>query len=330
MKFEIEQPQFNYTKVIKQDVLKECQICGSWTRWVDDSLLIPNCSSECSEAIWRIHLSSNPLFMIDKRYSLYPQEICDEVKFNVGENFTKDILIVVHNQLDYLKKCIDSIKKHTNNYNLYIWDNASDKETKKYLLELDAFIHFSDENVGFIISNNELAKLGKSEFVICINSDTEVFDGWDSSLCNFLHHNTDVGQVGCLGGLLESDGTGSYTSFGYDIDYVMGWCFCIRRFDYNEIGLFDAKLNFAYFEDVDLSLTIKSEGYKIYAFYTPLVHHYGGKTMNTIELDVMSKIGCNHAFIKENWNRYLSDYRVVSDRTSRIWGTPGKRVKVND
>jgi len=41
-----------------------------------------------------------------------------------SDGINKDILIVVHNQYDYVKNCIESIYKNTKNFNLFIWDNA--------------------------------------------------------------------------------------------------------------------------------------------------------------------------------------------------------------
>ena len=44
-----------------------------------------------------------------------------------AENISKDILIVVHDQLEYVIKCVDSIYRNTQNFNLYIWNNNSKK-----------------------------------------------------------------------------------------------------------------------------------------------------------------------------------------------------------
>ena len=152
--------------------------------------------------------------------------------------------------------------------------------------------------------------------------------GWTSALCGKLKEEPDVGQVGCLGGLLEADGTGSYTNFGYDVDYIMGWCFCMRREDYRKHGLFDETLRFAYFEDADLSLRLKSLGYKLYAFHDSLVHHYGNKTLASVDIDLVETIRFNHATFRERWQEYLGSKRVKAPRKPRIWGSPGVPRKI--
>ena len=84
----------------------------------------------------------------------------------------KDILIIVHNQLEYTRQCIESIQANTKNYNLYIWDNNSNKETREYLETLDATLCCSNKNTGFIFPNNALAKLTDSDYIILLNNDT--------------------------------------------------------------------------------------------------------------------------------------------------------------
>lgn len=333
MKFAIQEPNFSHANITQQKSLCSCGCCGALTRWVDcDLFSTPVCALECDEQLWRDHLSSSPSAVQSLRQKLFELEIDEEWEIsNRYQNATKDILVVVHDQLDYLKKCVQSIQSHTRDYKLFIWDNNSRSETQRYIATLDAEVVWSEINEGFIKPNNALAKMGQSDYIICLNSDTEVFAGWDAHLCGFLQKHPDVAQVGCLGGLLESDGTGSYTNFGYDIDYVLGWCFCMRRSLCESTGLFNEEMQFAYFEDADLSLRLKSLGHKLYALHSPVVHHYGNKTVAqaALELDLMPNISFNHSIIKEKWSRYLAEDRAHSPRNPRIWSSPGNAFKPN-
>lgn len=234
------------------------------------------------------------------------EEILNYNKAGAGES--KDIFIVVHNQLEYVKKCISSIVANTQNFKLYIWDNASDQETSGYLASLDANVIRSDKNLGFIIPNNRLSELGTSDYFIYLNSDTEVLPNWDSCMIGFLKKNPDFYQVGYGGGKLDQNFYGTQSGFGENIDYVSGYCFCIKRSTYKKYGLFDEQnLAFAYAEDSDYSLTLKSKGHRIYCLYSRNVIHHENKTSN----EVVKKIDLTH-FIKENhesmcrkWRSYL-------------------------
>ncbi len=268
------------------------------------------------------------------------------------EKAGKDILIVVHNQLDYVKKCIESIKENTENYNIFIWDNASDQETREYLKSISKFydreeyrhsyswgeaagiepddamlgkdgsimVLRSEENIGFIEPNNRLFELGLSDYVILLNSDTEVKPDWDKAMIGWLQQNENVGQTGYMGGILNDEFRGGKIDFGSNVDYICGWAMCIRRdlldgwFDrimhsqLNKIQLatrvhpsnkkrffpskldedpfsklFDQKnLKFAYAEDADLSLRIKEHGFDIYALHLDLVVHHENKTIKAV------------------------------------------------
>ena len=58
------------------------------------------------------------------------------LNIDLANNIQKDILVVVHDQHEYVKNCIDSLYKNTNNFNLHIWNNNSKKKTSEYLNKL--------------------------------------------------------------------------------------------------------------------------------------------------------------------------------------------------
>lgn len=237
---------------------------------------------------------------------------------------TKDIIMVVHNQLDYVKVAVESIIQNTSNFHLYVWDNASDTSVSEFLYDKmysledidgkDMTITRSSENIGFVLPNNELAKIGNSQYIIPINSDTQVYPGWDHYLIGFLQNNPSFLQVGYQGGLLDEKGMGNGADFGEKVDYICGWCFCISRNTYNAFGLFDDKFEFAYCEDADFSLRIKKDGYKIYALHLATVHHSGNKTIKKVQEDghlfVLDTFKKNHEFMQKKWSEYLAKQRV--------------------
>lgn len=270
------------------------------------------------------------------------------------EKAEKDILIVVHNQLDYIKKCIESIKENTENYNIFIWDNASDQETREYLESISArppanrkmlgkdgsiMVLRSEENIGFIEPNNRLFELGLSDYVILLNSDTEVKPDWDKAMIGWLQQNEDVGQTGYMGGILNDEFRGGKINFGSNIDYICGWAMCVRRdlldgwldrlnspapnkkrffpskFDEEPFfKLFDQKnLKFAYAEDADLSLRIKEHGFDIYALHLDLVVHHENKTIKAVnqspdegglKIDLKKTFHENHEYLKKRWSNF--------------------------
>lgn len=304
------------THITKHEAARPCAFCQQPTSWLDDLFLAPLCSEECSRETWASYAAHQRK---EFHFNLYRTQIVEELKLATEViDRPKDIIIVVHDQLEYLKICIDSIRATTQNYHLYIWDNNSKPETQKYLEEVMfagfADVMRSDTNVGFIQPNNELVKWGTGEYVILLNSDVKVFEGWDTAMLSFLQHHPEVAQVGYIGGLLDAKGEGGRAVWGYDCDYIMGFCTCFHRQTYNEFGLFNPELKFAYCEDSDFSMRLQQAGKKLYALHCMLVHHYENKTIKVVkdegEVDVRATFEHNHEWIRNNWKSYLENNRV--------------------
>lgn len=251
--------------------------------------------------------------LIDELY----QQAVYEISGNLHH---KDIIIIVHNQLYYVKKCIEAIYANTKDFTLYVWDNASDSETADYLnqlaVEKDNFVlEHHNTNIGFIRPNNILAAKGTSPYLILLNSDTEVRKGWDMALIGWLEAKKDCAIVGYLGGLLEANGQGEMAWSGSLIDYVCGWCCCLSRAKYDQFGLFDEEnLAFAYGEDADLSLRLVEAGYSVYALHLGWVIHYGNVTINEVVKirNCKTSFDENHAYLKRRWAKYLRINRILA------------------
>lgn len=210
---------------------------------------------------------------------------------------SKDILIVVHNQLPLLKRCISSVRRNTDDYKILLWDNASDCETSDWIKsQPDIMCIRNEENIGFIKPNNRLAELSTADYIVLLNSDTEVIQNWDKAMIAQIQQH-DYAEVGYLGGYLDGNGKGTSFGFGDKVDYIPAWCACLPRKTYLKYGLFDDKnLIFAYCEDSDFSLRITEAGDRIYALHLGLCIHYENATIN----EVSKIIDCKESYIKNH------------------------------
>lgn len=233
----------------------------------------------------------------------------------------KDIIIVVHNQLELTKRCLDGLFENTTPpFHVYLWDNASEEETAMCLINIEqshpnVTLMRSEENLGFIPPNNELAQRGTNPYMILLNNDTELNKGWDTALLGYLQAHPDISVVGFQGGLLSEDGIGINSHQGTEIDYIMGWCVCFSRDIYKEFGLFDnANLKFAYGEDSDFSLRLREAGKKIYALNTvELIKHHAHQTTAAIKTkrNIRPEFIANHEYLHRRWHDYLSENRTL-------------------
>jgi GT2 family glycosyltransferase len=233
----------------------------------------------------------------------------------------KDICVVVHNQPECVERCLESVMAHTRDYTLWVWDNASDEPTRSYLERLTderkIELRWFHKNWGFINPANNLFVQGGGPYVIFLNSDAEVSKGWDEAMIAHLQVRPKTGIVGYQGGLLDENGMGGKFGSGYDIDYVAGWCFAVRRKDIAPGRLFDSEnLTFAYAEDSDLSLRLREQGLVPYALHLELVMHHGNKTVLEVAKDpevaarMKETFEANHAYLRRRWVDYLAHKRV--------------------
>jgi GT2 family glycosyltransferase len=321
MKFEEKYPVAktgdSFDGINKLGSIGACAGCGAMTRWFDQMWDCYFCSEEC----YRKDQSDDRLLMPHEHIVKYADQIRSELSLaGQARPATKDIIIVVHDQLHWVKQCVESVRKHTTDYTMYIWDNASGIDTSTYLDSLipdgDVQVVRSNENIGFIAPNNDLVNWGNGEYVILLNSDCIVFNGWADSLIGFLQTHDDVAIVGASGGVLGEDGIGMRSGFGYDVDYVHGWCMAFSRDTYDRMGLFNKQLKFAYGEDSDFCLRAKEAGKKIYAFHSQLAYHAGNATAKQVrkERDMTQTFEENHQYIRLRWANYLKHERVHAKR----------------
>ena len=303
-----------------------CHVCGDYTRWFDVKFEKYICQNQCVKKAWEeVDLLKTDAAEINSVSELGNAINCVDA--------SKDIIMVVRDQLEYTKQAIESIQEHTSNYKLWIWDNDSGPETKRYLDELlrkynnacqegdidwSVEVWNSDSNKGFNEPNNKIAEVTRGDYIIPVNSDVKVFKHWDTAMIAHLQKNNDTKQVGYVGGLLSDYGHGVESALGSEVDYIPGWCFCISRETYEEFGLFNKQLRFAYFEDSDLSLRIKEKGHKIYALYSSLVVHFQNKTISAVrkegDIDVNATFEYNQNYFVRRWKDYLEKERILLSR----------------
>ena len=238
-------------------------------------------------------------------------KIREELKISAAFKPTDvDVIMVVHNQSELVSNAIRSLEESTSDYHLYLWDNCSDQQTVDVLASADlkgGKLIRSKENIGFLKPNNELAKLGNSPYIVLLNTDVYCLPGWLEPLIGCLQNYSEIGVTGYIGGCLNDEGVGSSPAWGYDVDYISGWCLAIRRSDYEKYGLFDeVNLKFAYCEDADFCFRLREVGLITYAFCLDLVWHKGHATSFSIDPNVLGDpFVKNHAYMRKKWQKYL-------------------------
>lgn len=213
------------------------------------------------------------------------------------------VILVLYNKAAYTFQCLESIMAHADvPYELVIVNNASDDDTGKLLSKvLNARIIINDSNVGFLKACNQGALEARSDWLLFLNNDTQILPNLFSSLIETAEQIRGCGAVG--GKLILPDGTlqeagsiiwndGSCLGYGRgddpwkpaysylrEVDYCSGACLMVRAALFRNVGMFDELYAPAYYEETDLCMSIRKQGYKvIYQPRAELIHYEFGSS----------------------------------------------------
>ena len=216
------------------------------------------------------------------------------------------IIIPVYNQFPYTYNCLKSIVLHSRDlaYEVIVADDCSSDLTNK-LTEIVSGVRVirNEENLHFLKNCNHASVEAKGKYILFLNNDTQVMEGWLQSLADLLEKHEDIGMTGSKliypdGKLQEAGGivwqNGNAWNYGHgqnpaapeynyvkETDYISGAAIMIRRDLWEQLGGFDERFEPAYCEDSDLAFQVRKAGYKVVYQPKSVVVHFEGITNGT-------------------------------------------------
>nr|AYQ71433.1 glycosyltransferase family 2 protein [Cohnella candidum] len=209
------------------------------------------------------------------------------------------IVIPTHNQLAHLKKCLESVEKHTESaYEILVVDNASADGTAEYLKSLRGRIRFCvlEENRGFSGAVNIGLMMAKGRTIVLLKPDTWVTGNWLQNLLVCLNSDARIGMVGPLsdtvGGAqririsnlkaeekeaFAREHNRSRPTQWRDSDSLQSFCLLFRRELFEEIGYFDEGFESGKLHDLDYSIRVRLAGKRLVIARDTFVRHAGSE-----------------------------------------------------
>lgn len=191
------------------------------------------------------------------------------------------ICVLTHNNMDLVKRCIDSVEDHTSTpYEIIVVDNASENMTLLDNYEYDGRINLfrNYENVGSPKGMNQAVSHAKGDIIVTLDSDAEVVDKWDQVMLKCFDDN--VAMVGAYtdNGVYGKQAEWSGQDSPVDVSELVQFCAMIRKSVWDEIGGWDEDFGKGYFEDTYFSYLVNRAGYR--QVLAPIfIPHHGGATL---------------------------------------------------
>lgn len=221
------------------------------------------------------------------------------------------VIILNWNGAQMLRTYLPSVIAHTKGAEIIVADNGSTDDSLEVLHKEFPSVKtiVLDTNYGFAEGYNKAIEQVESEYVVLLNSDVEVTEGWLSPLLDYMETHPEVAAVqpkirawrerdrfehaGAAGGFLSWLGYpycrgrrfgrveqdhGQYDTIA-EIDWTTGACMCVRTSIYKECGGLDAAF-FAHQEEIDLCWRMRNKGWKLACIPQSVVYHLGGGSLS--------------------------------------------------
>ena len=217
------------------------------------------------------------------------------------------IFIPTFNNLPYLKKCIEGIRKHTTiKYEIIVHVNGCNDGTAKYLRECGIKYTRSPKNIGVSSAMNCIRKIATSDLFVFFNDDFYALPKWDIYLIEYIENSwcgintwissTMIEPRGCNSIAVQFDCGNTVNSFlesklisnlelirnNMVLRYNVYNPPCLMSSHmWDSIGGYDERV-FAKGSDIHIVKKVYDNGGRFVQIGTSLVYHFMSKTVRRI------------------------------------------------
>lgn len=233
------------------------------------------------------------------------------------------IVTLSWNAPEFTKLALESIREHTSApYEVIVVDNGSGPQTTQWLATLeDVRVIYNAENRGFAGGNNQGIAAARGDFIVLLNNDVIVTDGWLDGLLDPFDRIPGLGVTAPRSNRIAGDQITIDSEYrdvpamheyaaqrrarlrrqGYLTDRAIGLCLCVDRRVIDEIGGIDERYAVGNFEDDDFCIRVRAAGYKIYVCDDVFIHHFGSQSFAANKVDYASTMHANWQTFAAKW-----------------------------
>ncbi len=305
-----------------------------WKAWDTDNLLL------------NLHPTHPPAYRhaVNQPILALPPVLRDSLTDHTYITNKTSIVILTFNQLECTKKCVKSIQSHTPEAHEIIFvDNASTDGTVTWLRKMirenpNYRLIENKENLGFAAGNNQGLALANGNYLLLLNNDTVVTEGWLVRMLSVFEKYLEVGIVGPVSNYVSGPQQvkgASYKSLeemhhfakqwsvehmGQTMEFprVVGFCLLAKREVIDRIGGLDEQFGSGNFEDDDYCFRATAAGFKARIAQDAFIHHTGSQTFKGAGINYRQSLERNWEIFKTKWKLpqnlpYGANYTLILD-----------------
>jgi GT2 family glycosyltransferase len=182
------------------------------------------------------------------------------------------------------------------------WQKADTRQNIRYVK--------NKKNLGFGGSMNRGAKVADGEILVFLSNDVVITNNFTGQIERIIENEENA----LIGGRIVywSAGWNQFIHNGKEfvVPYVEGWLVACTRKVWDNLGGFDLLYGKYAFEDIDLSTTAITLGYKLVGLDSPHLKHIGGQTAKYTEERMR--------ITEENKEKYIKKWQDRFDEISSI------------
>lgn len=218
------------------------------------------------------------------------------------KNNKLSVIIVTWNAAHFIQDCLSSLIKEIKKINneIIVVDNNSSDKTVNILKKAypKVILIKNKKNKGFGTANNQGIKISTGNFILLLNPDTIIYPGAIREMLRFLNKERQVGMIGpeqlnsegriifnfsrhttrgvfeyLIENLVPKSKLASLLKAPYEVKYLNGGCWLIKKEIFQKADLFDESL-FLYGEESDMCKRIRKAGWKIFFLRNVAIAHF--------------------------------------------------------
>ena len=238
------------------------------------------------------------------------------------------VVVPCFNQLAFTRQCLAALARHTRGpWELVAVDDGSSDGTAAYLAGVRDVAPFPatvvtlPENRGFPAACNAGLRAARGDYLVLLNNDAVVTDGWLDQLVGLAESDPAIGLAGPMSNhaappqhvpevpYRDLDAMHEFAARWRErqrgrwltCERLSGFCLLIKRRVLDAIGGLDERFGPGFFDDDDLAIRARHAGYELAVACDLFVHHFGGRSFEGAGIDAEALLRANRAKFEAKW-----------------------------